>query len=39
MQSGRTKNAQAFKAKVAKEAITGHETVANFTARYEVHPG
>ena len=39
MSQGRRKHSPAFKAKVALEALTGQETVAQLAARYEVHPG
>ena len=39
MSKGRRKHSPAFKAKVALEAVKGHETVAQLAARYEVHPG
>ena len=39
MLQGRRKHGPAFKAKVALEALKGQETVAQLTARYEVHPG
>ena len=39
MSKGRRKHSQAFKAKVALEAVKGEETVAQLAARYEVHPG
>ena len=39
MTQGRRKHSPAFKAKVALEALKGHETVAQLAARYEVHPG
>ena len=39
MSKGRGKHSPAFKAKVALEAVRGQETVAQFAARYEVHPG
>ena len=38
MSMGRRKHSPAFKAKVALEAVKGEETVAQLTARYEVHP-
>ena len=39
MSQGRRKHSPAFKAKVALEAVKGHETVAQLAARCEVHPG
>ena len=39
MSKGRRKHSPAFKAKVVLEAVKGQETVAQVTARYEVHPG
>ena len=38
MSQGRRKHSPAFKAKVALEAVRGEETVAQLTARYQVHP-
>ena len=35
----RRKHSPAFKAKVALAAVKGEETVAQLSARYEVHPG
>ena len=39
MRKGRRKQSEAFKAKVALEAVRGEETVAELVAQYEVHPG
>ena len=39
MTKGRRNHTPVFKAKVAIEAVKGEETVAQLTARYEVHPG
>ena len=39
MSKERRKHSPAFKAKVALEAVKGEETVAQLTARYEIHPG
>ena len=39
MLKGRRKHSPGFKAKVALEAVKGQETLAQLTARYEVHPG
>ena len=39
MSKGRRKHSPAFKAKVAREAVKGQETIAQLAARYEVHPG
>ena len=39
MAQGRRKHSQAFKAKVALDAVKGDGTVAQLAARYEVHPG
>ena len=38
MSQGRWKHSQAFKAKVALEAVKGEETVTQLAARYQVHP-
>ena len=38
MSIGRRKHSPALKAKVALEAVKGEETVAQLTARYQVHP-
>ena len=38
MKQNRRKHSPAFKARVALEALKGEETVAQITARYEVHP-
>ena len=39
MAQGRRKHSPAFKARVALDAVKGEETVAQMSARYEVHPG
>ena len=39
MSQGRRKHSPAFKAKVTLEAVKGQETVAQLSAKYEVHPG
>ncbi len=39
MSKERRKHSPTFKAKVALEAVSGEETVAQLAARYEVHPG
>ncbi len=39
MSKERRKHSPALKAKVALEAVKGEETVAQLTARYEIHPG
>ena len=39
MSQGRRKHGPAFKAKVTLEAVKGQETVAQLSAKYEVHPG
>ena len=39
MSNGRRKDIPALKAKLALEAVTGEETVAQLAARHEVHPG
>ena len=39
MAQGRRKHSPAFKARVAQDAVKGEETVAQLSARYEVHPG
>ena len=38
MSQGRRKHSPAFKARVALEAVTGEETVAQLATRYQVHP-
>ena len=39
MSKERRKHSPSFKAKVALEAVKGELTVAQLSARYEVHPG
>ena len=39
MAQGRRKHSPAFKARVALDAVKGEETVAQLSARYEVHLG
>ena len=39
MSKGRRNHSPAFKAKLALEAVKGEGTVAQLSARYEVHPG
>ena len=38
MSKGRRKHSPALKAKLALEAVTGEETVAQLAARHEIHP-
>ena len=39
MSKERRKHSPTFKAKVAREAVKGDQTVAQLAARYEAHPG
>ena len=39
MSKERRKHSASLKAKVALEAVTGEQTVAQLATRYEVHPG
>ena len=38
MKGNRKKHSPSFKAKVAREALKGEETIAQIASRYEVHP-